>query len=468
MYGPTAEGEPPVLPPLVETFKVMAYCDDVKPTISSLDEFEDADRGANLFEKSAGTKLHRDPTSNKCKFLPLGKWRRELAQEDIPTEYMRLTETLDMVGVQLCATRGQTRMKNGNILRDKVSKICGSWKAGKFMPFTARPFSANSFSLSKVWFRCHKVNIRQSDINSIHSSVKRWLYADMIIKPEEKVLFRSVKLGGLGLVHAKFKAQACFLKTFFDLSANPKYIPSLFQTTVFRAYVLKENENYPALPPYYDELFFKNIEAAKTAQLHVETMSVKQWYQFLLDQEYTELDQLDQQRRHIPSKAELLFPASDWNLIWRNCRLPCLDSQMSSLSFKLIHNLLPSESRLSSTLRKTSPFCTHNCPADTTSDYLHIFFNCSLSHKLGGWLMRVVRTVDPTATHETVLRLETAGGDSLVWFILSALRFIWDQRSKKKKASIQDFTALCQSDLNILSDTRHLNIAMLAQQLLSL
>ena len=308
--GPTAEGEPPVLPPLVETFKVMAYCDDVKPTISSLDEFEVADRGANLFEKSAGTKLHRDPTSNKCKFLPLGKWRRELAQEDIPTEYMRLTETLDMVGVQLCATWGQTRMKNGNILRDKVSKICGSWKAGKFMPFTARPFSANSFSLSKVWFRCHTVNIRQSDINSIHSSVKRWLYADMIIKPEEKVLFRSVKLGGLGLVHAKFKAQACFLKTFFDLSANPKYIPSLFQTTVFRAYVLKENENYPALPPYYDELFFKNIEAAKTAQLHVETMSVKQWYQFLLDQEYTELDQLDQQRRHLPSKAELLFPAS--------------------------------------------------------------------------------------------------------------------------------------------------------------
>ena len=76
----------------------MAYCDDVKPAITSLEEFVIADRGAALFEHAAGTRLHRDPASNKCKFLPLGKWRKELQQEMIPTPYMRLTDTLDMVG----------------------------------------------------------------------------------------------------------------------------------------------------------------------------------------------------------------------------------------------------------------------------------------------------------------------------------------------------------------------------------
>ena len=72
----------------------MAYCDDVKPAITSIQEFLVADEGATLFEKAAGTLLHRDPLTKKCKFLPLGKWRRELTQDMIPTRYMVLTDTL--------------------------------------------------------------------------------------------------------------------------------------------------------------------------------------------------------------------------------------------------------------------------------------------------------------------------------------------------------------------------------------
>ena len=117
-----------------------------------------------MFEQAAGTRLHRDPSKNKCKFLPLGKWRRELQQNDIPTPYMRLTDTLDMVGVNLSATWSMTRKKNGDILRDKVSNVCGAWRAGKFMPLTDRPFSVNTFALSKVSFHCCSVNIREGDV----------------------------------------------------------------------------------------------------------------------------------------------------------------------------------------------------------------------------------------------------------------------------------------------------------------
>ena len=164
VLGPILETEVGPLPPLVETFKVMAYCDDVKPAITSIEEFIVADRAAKLFEDAAGTRLHRDPSSNKCKFLPLGKWKNSLSQEDIPTPYMRLTDTLDMVGVQLCATWLKSRQKNGSILRERVGDVFGSWKSGKFMPLSARAFSANCYALSKVWFKCHTVNIREGDI----------------------------------------------------------------------------------------------------------------------------------------------------------------------------------------------------------------------------------------------------------------------------------------------------------------
>ena len=136
VHGPALFGEVYPLPKFEERFKLMAYCDDVKPAITSIEEFSVADIGAGLFESAAGTRLHRDPASNKCKFLALGKWRKELTQEMIPTTYMRLSDTLDMVGVQLCATWSCTRRKNGDNMRSKVQKVVGGWRSGKFLPLT--------------------------------------------------------------------------------------------------------------------------------------------------------------------------------------------------------------------------------------------------------------------------------------------------------------------------------------------
>ena len=67
VLGPTLEGAPSPLPPLEERFKLMAYCDDVKPSITSMAEFLTVDNACSLFEKSSGCKLHRDPSTGKCK-----------------------------------------------------------------------------------------------------------------------------------------------------------------------------------------------------------------------------------------------------------------------------------------------------------------------------------------------------------------------------------------------------------------
>ena len=107
---------------------------------------------------------------------------------------MRLTDTLDMVGVQLCATWSATRRKNGDNIRSKVQKLLGGWRSGKFLPLIQRPFSVNTYALSKVWYRTACVNLRESDFHAINSSIKKWIYADLLFKPEEMVLFRSVKI----------------------------------------------------------------------------------------------------------------------------------------------------------------------------------------------------------------------------------------------------------------------------------
>ena len=89
-------------PTSTETYKVMAYVDDVKPGITSLEEFSLVDRGSALFEAASGCVLHRDPNSGKVKFLAIGGWKpkgREpgLQKDDIPVPYVALSEHLDMV-----------------------------------------------------------------------------------------------------------------------------------------------------------------------------------------------------------------------------------------------------------------------------------------------------------------------------------------------------------------------------------
>ena len=100
VQGPVTEGQQE-LQPIEERYKLIRYADDVKPAITSMQEFSLVDMAMSLFEKASGCQLHRDPASKKCKFLPLARWRGTLQQEDIPCTYMSLSDHLEMLGVEL-------------------------------------------------------------------------------------------------------------------------------------------------------------------------------------------------------------------------------------------------------------------------------------------------------------------------------------------------------------------------------
>ena len=72
VHGPVSPNHPP-LPHLEERYKVIGYADDVKPAITSMAEFSLVDKAMELFEKASGCKLHRDPSTKKCKFLSLAR-----------------------------------------------------------------------------------------------------------------------------------------------------------------------------------------------------------------------------------------------------------------------------------------------------------------------------------------------------------------------------------------------------------
>ena len=177
--GPVLPTSPP-LPDTQETFRLIAYVDDVKPAITSMQEFLLVDNASLLFEKASGCELHRDPLSGKVKFLPLGRWRGTLQQEDIPLSYIALSNHLDMLGVVLKATYMQTRKVNCDDLLDRFGKVLGAWRGGKFTSLSQRPWSLNTYALPKVWFRCHSLELRSGDISKLLSKMKSWIYSDLL------------------------------------------------------------------------------------------------------------------------------------------------------------------------------------------------------------------------------------------------------------------------------------------------
>ena len=131
-----------------QRYKLVAYADDVKPGISSMQEFMLVDQACCLIERASGVKLHRDPAAGKVKFLALGRWKGTLTQEDLPFQYIKLSDHLDFVGVELRSTFVQTRKCNGDQLQARVQNTIGHWRSGKFMPLTLRPYLANTSVLS--------------------------------------------------------------------------------------------------------------------------------------------------------------------------------------------------------------------------------------------------------------------------------------------------------------------------------
>ena len=115
-------------------------------------EFLLVDQGSSLFESASGCVLHRDPRSGKVKFLPLGRWKGTLCQEDLPVNYVAISEHLDMIGVILMATHTQSRKANGDLLVDRVKNTMGPWRGGKFMPLSLRCHSEELFNLCVVMY----------------------------------------------------------------------------------------------------------------------------------------------------------------------------------------------------------------------------------------------------------------------------------------------------------------------------
>ena len=458
---------------VTENFCVIGYIDDIKPAITSMAEFTLVDQGSSLFEKASGCILHRDPASGKVKFLPLGRWKGTLTKEDLPVNYIAISDHLDMVGVQLMATHTQTRKCNGDNLQNRVSTTIGPWRGGKFMPLTQRGHSVNTYCLSKIWFKSASVDMRVLDITKITSLVKSWIYADQLEKPEELVLYRSRKHGGLNVYNVKLRAMAELIKSFMDTAVNSKFKNNLYHCALFNWHVedIRTIPN-PGRPPYYSEEFFTAIRTVKQeGLLNVKTLSLKLWYKVLLENYIlTETDDNGFRFDRL-CKIEREHPGVDWERTWALASIPGLESCDYTFLWRMIHNILPTQERLHRLLRNIdSPAC-NLCQSQDTCNLSHALFACSHNSEVGQWLLQIIRRCLPGVTPKQVVLLDLNLDEHLrlpiMWLVARTLSDIFSCRMDKKACTLFSTRATLEASNMLLCKTRHIKASDTLQNLLS-
>ena len=464
VHGPTLPGAPP-LPPLTETFRLLSFVDDIKASIKYMHEFFLVDKASLLFEKASGCQLHRDPASGKVKFLSLGRWRGTLKQEDIPVKYIALSDYLDMLGVTMKATFTQTRKVNCDDITEKVRRLIGSWKGGRFIPLSQRPFSVNAFALPLVWFRCHSLDLREGDFSKITSIVKSWVFADCLEKPEELTVFKSKEEGGLGIHHLKSKSRAILIKSFLETATGSKFIQNNYHNALFRWHILQQNNiQDPGIPPYYSASFFKTIrEVMSEGTKDVSKMSSSEWYRILLKKYVTEeLGELEETETKL-LKAERKHPEVDWERTWSLMLTKGLNGRQKSLIFKILHNILPTRARLHRMGLSDSPNCDL-CPHGIVGDLTHALLDCDHNSVVNDWIIAVLFDIDPglldselSSKNITTLNLNISEEKKLPvhLFLLQVFEIIWNRRLTRRMITLTDVQTTIQAEVSFLMNTKH-------------
>ena len=158
------------------------------------------------------------------------------------------------------------------------------------------------------------------------------------------------------------------------------------------------------------------------------------------------------------------------------CTVSCIEglkglgSEATSFLWKLFHQLLPNEERLSRILPNTSADCKY-CPEVPRANMEHCFFHCVKTREVVSWLLSLVKQYDPSASRQRILKLEFEATDAtempLVWLAANTFLLIWGARMNGNSASLITTRAKLERKISLLRETRYGNENLMLEEMLT-
>ena len=232
---------------------------------------------------------------------------------------------------------------------------------------------------------------------------------------------------------------------------------------MYRAYILDEALEAPPVPPYYDAEFLAVIKDALNDGQDIVSMSVKQWYSYLIEQNVTTITN-EEGRMMRPCRVERMYTDVIWEAVWSNARHPVLSNQTKSFAWKFIHDLLPTEVKLHAA-SLSDPHCRFSCAGNPIGDLEHSLFQCRMTAEVGSWLLNVHQKVNPGSNPNLIMMLDSQANIGLLILTIKIFEYCWSKRSASREAILVEFLSLLECDLKVLDMTKYQPVGEEVRQL---
>ena len=142
------------------------------------------------------------------------------------------------------------------------------------------------------------------------------------------------------------------------------------------------------------------------------------------------MEQVGGDANYIPCNVEKKSTHRSWDECWRKARLPGLGPENVSFLFKLMHNTLVTQERLSKTSPNIRPTCKFpGCPGTDTEDRCHALYHCPGNNDVGKYIFRSISNFVPSLEIEDAITLDFHVDDALelsvVWALAVARSSLW-------------------------------------------
>ena len=188
-------------------------------------------------------------------------------------------------------------------------------------------------------------------------------------------------------------------------------------------------------------------------------MTEKDWYTLLLEDQCTMELVEGGPRRYIPCNAEKKTPLRNWDECWRRARLPGLGPENISFLFKLMHNTLVTQERLSKTNPNISSNCKFpGCPGTEKEDTTHALVHYPGNNGVGAAILTSIQNIVPGLQAEDAIFLDFNVSESMelpiVWSLSVAWISLWDLRQKRTRPQLYLVRAEMEARIALLRECR--------------
>ena len=375
---------PPLLPS--KQIKNLGYADDTTVFINNDEGFVEVFYLISKFQRASNAKLN----ISKTKVYGFGSWsdRTNWPIAGLQTQHGHFKTLGITFSCNYNTALNLNWERTVNKIKNRIPLI-----RNNFYTVYQKSAIVNCLLLSKLWYIAHVYPLPVKYSNEINTAICSFIWKPRYNPISKDVMYNSKLKGGIALIDNFLKARSIFTATVIKsfIKSDENNIIRCFMAKSFNILFGIRNNTIVLdricnnSTPYYE--YSKDLIQQCTSIKNFPRICSKDIYSVI--QKYTK------------PNVENMYPNFEWDLIWKNLNFKYINIFDRHIMYKLLHEILTTNYRLSVIGRRVSPLCD-TCNICETN--IHMFLYCAKVQDSLSLLYKLIFYVCDLNINESFLR----------------------------------------------------------------